>query len=66
MTQLFTDADRDRIEEAVRAAEARTAGEIVPVIVAQSDSYPLALRRAGLIGLAGGAVVFELLRLVWS
>ena len=66
MTQLFTDSDRDHIEEAVRSAEARTSGEIVPVIVAQSDDYPIAVRRAGLIGLAAGAVVFEVLRLVWS
>jgi len=66
MTQLFTDADRDRIEEAVRSAEGRTSGEIVPVIVASSDDYPIAVRRAGLAGLAAGAVVFELLRLVWT
>lgn len=66
MTQLFTDTDRDRIEQAVASAEGRTSGEIVPVIVASSDDYPVAVRRAGLIGLAAGAVVFELLRLVWS
>lgn len=66
MTQLFTDADRDRIEEAVRSAEARTSGEIVPVIVAHSDEYPVAVRRAGIIGLATGALIFEVLRLVWS
>lgn len=66
MTQLFTDADRDRIEEAVRSAETRTSGEIVPVIVAHSDEYPVAVRRAGIIGLATGAIIFELLRFVWS
>lgn len=66
MNQLFTDADRDRIEAAVRSAEDRTSGEIVPVIVARSDEYPVAVRRAGIIGLATGAVVFEILRYVWS
>lgn len=66
MTQLFTDADRDRIEQAVRSAEERTSGEIVPVVVARSDDYPVAVRRAGLIGLAVGAVLYEVLRFTWT
>ncbi len=39
MTKL-TQADRDRIAAAVLEAEKRTTGEIVPMIVAQSDDYP--------------------------
>lgn len=47
---LFTEADRARIAEAVRTAEARTAGEIVPYIVGRSDRYPEAPMRAGAAG----------------
>ena len=39
---LLPDEDRDRIRQAVAAAEARTAGEIVPVVVERSYQYPLA------------------------
>jgi putative membrane protein len=66
MNHLFTDADRDRIAEAVRTAESRTSGEIVPVIVAQSDAYPFVVRRAGIVGLVFGAALFEALRYLYS
>jgi putative membrane protein len=49
---LFSEQDRQRLAEAVQAAERSTSGEIVPYIVGQSDHYPEALWRAGsLIGL---------------
>jgi putative membrane protein len=35
----ISDSDRKRIENAVKAAEANTSGEIVPFIVPDSDSY---------------------------
>jgi len=36
----LTQSDLDKISQAVREAEKRTTGEIVPMIVAQSDDYP--------------------------
>ncbi|WP_442581774.1 TPM domain-containing protein [Mesorhizobium sp. ASY16-5R] len=39
MTRTLTAADHDRIAEAVRAAEAETAGEIYCVVARSSDSY---------------------------
>lgn len=41
--------DRDTISEAIRLAELRTSGEIVPVIVSKSDFYPAAHFRFALI-----------------
>src|SRR5262245_47371818 len=38
---MITPADIERVTVAVRAAEARTAGEIFCVIVQSSSSYPL-------------------------
>lgn len=43
--KLITEAERERIREAVAAAEGRTAGEIVPYIVAQSGGYEVAIWR---------------------
>jgi putative membrane protein len=49
---LFSEQDRQRLAEAVKAAERSTSGEIVPYIVGHSDTYPEALWRAGsLVGL---------------
>lgn len=49
---IFSDQDRQRLAEVVKAAETTTSGEIVPYIVGQSDTYPEALWRAGsLVGL---------------
>ncbi|RPH79166.1 MAG: hypothetical protein EHM80_08500 [Nitrospiraceae bacterium] len=45
----FTDAERDRIREAVQQAERVTKGEIVPMIVPASALYREAGHRAGLI-----------------
>lgn len=41
-TQFLAEADRNAIRDAVRAAEAKTSAEIVPMIVGASDSYPKA------------------------
>lgn len=59
MESLIERLDEDRIQEAVRQAEERTAGEIVPVVVPQSDSYEVALWRgaAALILLVLAAVL---------
>lgn len=50
MDSLFTDEDRQRIAAAVDEAEAGTAAEIVPYVVVQSDLYPAARWRGGVLG----------------
>jgi putative membrane protein len=44
---LFSEQDKKRIADAVKDAERRTSGEIVPFVVGRSDSYPEAWLRAG-------------------
>ncbi len=44
---LFSPQDKERLAAAVKAAEERTSGEIVPFVAGRSDSYPEALLRAG-------------------
>ena len=56
---LFTDADRERIREAVAAAERRTSGEIVPFVVRASGSYAVAVWR----GASAGALLAAVLAL---
>ncbi|MFZ1728785.1 MAG: TPM domain-containing protein [Bacteroidota bacterium] len=46
---LFSEQDKKRIADAVKEAEQRTSGEIVPFIVGRSDTYPEAWLRAGLL-----------------
>ena len=46
---ILTDADQERIKEAVSAAERRTSGEIVPYIVGRSGGYEVAVWRAASI-----------------
>jgi putative membrane protein len=48
----FDEAARARVAEAVRAAEAGSRGQVVPVVVARSDAYPEARLRAVLLGAA--------------
>ena len=45
----FTQSELDRITEAVRAAESKTSGEIVPYFVQSSDEYPIAHWRGGVL-----------------
>jgi putative membrane protein len=45
--RLFSSSDLDRISHAVKAAEGRTSGEIVPYVVDQSDAYEEAVWRGG-------------------
>lgn len=60
---LFTDADRKRIVEAVAQAESRTSGEIVPVIVQRSGAYRVVPYRAGVMGAVVGALLHEVVTL---
>ena len=58
---LFSDAERERIREAVAAAEVRTSGEIVPFIVRRSGEYAVATWRGAAVGaLLAGALVLGL------
>jgi len=55
---FLSPADREAVAAAVRAAEARTSAEIVPMVVGASDSYPKAeLACAVAVGLAAGIVL---------
>jgi putative membrane protein len=52
VSKLFTQSDLGRISNAVKEAERRTSGEIVPYVVDESDIYEEAEWRAGaLLGL---------------
>jgi putative membrane protein len=53
--ELFNEADKQRIESAVKRAEKLTSGEIVPMVVDQSYDYPRAeILGSGLFSLATG------------
>lgn len=45
----FSEPDMERIRSAVKAAEARISGEIIPVIVSKSGHYSIAYYRAGML-----------------
>ena len=52
---FFSTEEKERIEAAVREAESRTSGEIVPMVVDQSYGYPRAeIIGSGLFSLATG------------
>jgi putative membrane protein len=52
LERYFGAEARARIEAAVRGAEARSTGQIVPVVVEKSAGYPEARYRGGLLGAA--------------
>lgn len=55
--RLFSQADLDAVQAAVREAEARTSGEIVPYVVEQSDEYPTAAWKGAALGALLGPLV---------
>jgi putative membrane protein len=56
--EFFTTDEKQRIEAAVKAAESKTSGEIVPMIVDDSYEYPRAeLIGGGTLALATGLLV---------
>lgn len=59
---LFTQDDREKIAAAVKGAEGKTSGEIVPVVVDRSDDYEEAQWRLGALA---GAVVLSVLAAVY-
>lgn len=48
--QFFSEADREAIQAAVREAETRTSGEIVPYVVDRSDGYASAAWKGAALG----------------
>ncbi len=66
--QFLTPEEQESVKSAVRAAERRTSGEIVPMIVSSSHSYPSAAILGG--GILGGMVSLLLTacvaHLIWS
>jgi putative membrane protein len=61
---LFTEAEREQLRRAVDDAERRTAGEIVPYVVARSGRYEIAAWKGGALGALAGAAVA--LGVAWS
>lgn len=59
------EADVAALREEIAAAERRTVGEILPVVVERSDRYPGASWLAGLAFLIGGSILFAG-RLPWD
>ena len=59
--KLFPQAAQDAIATAVRAAEERTGGEIVPVVVEASDEYEVTTWRAATLGALSGALAAAVL-----
>lgn len=63
MQTIIDSLDEERVQEAVRQAEERTAGEIVPVVVPRSDTYEVATWRGavlgGLLALVGALLVVQ-------
>jgi putative membrane protein len=49
LKKKFSDADLERIRQAVRKAESAISGEIVPVLVPQSGFYTIANYKAGIL-----------------
>jgi putative membrane protein len=62
-SDLFDDEERQRINAAVKAAEAKTSGEVVPVVSTESGRYDRAEDVAGfviaLLGLAAAWFAFQ-------
>ncbi len=66
MPERFFDAGaQERVDAAVKAAEARSLGQIVAVVVEKSDAYPEARLRAGVYGAMVGAGAALLLDTRW-
>ena len=61
--EAFFDAnERERIQQAVAAAEAKTAGEIVPMVVTSSARYT----EIELLGLIAGLFIGMVVEAIWS
>lgn len=56
---VFGPAEVERVREAIREAERRTVGEILPVVVERSDDHPQADFLASVLFLLVGTALFE-------
>jgi putative membrane protein len=65
-TKFFTSAEQDQIERAVSGAEQKTAGEIVPMLVAASDSYAEVEMTALAFGLVFGTFAGFIIHDPWA
>jgi putative membrane protein len=63
LERFFGDEARARVAAAVREAEARSRGQVVPVVVEKSAGYPEARYRGALLGAALATVLVLALRL---
>jgi putative membrane protein len=62
---VLGDEAQERVRSAIREAESRTVGEIVPVVLERSDGYPGACWLAALIAMLLGSALLER-HLPWS
>lgn len=62
---VLSEGDRERIRQAVEAAEQQTMAEIVPMIVARSGLYRDAQHRAGLITALSALVLLLTIEVSW-
>lgn len=62
--RLFSDSDLERISQAVREAERKTSGEIVPYFVEKSDTYQEADWRGGAVFAAAALLVIALVHVL--
>ena len=63
---FFTDAERERIRQTVIAAESKTAGEIVPMIVTSSARYTEVELLGLIVGLFAGMIAEGIWRDPWG
>jgi putative membrane protein len=61
LKKRFTDDDLQRIKAAVKAAEHKISGEIVPVIVEKSGYYTIANYKGGIIGASFAFIIMIIL-----
>jgi len=64
ISRFLSEQDLVRISQAVKEAERKTSGEIVPYVVEQSDAYEAAVWRAGAMAFAFVLAIFGLIRSV--
>ncbi|MDQ7040386.1 MAG: hypothetical protein Q9M35_05545 [Rhodothermus sp.] len=66
MSLLFTEEELRRVQEAVAAAEQQTAGEIVPVIVPRSGTYPEAVWKGAVLLMLPVLVVASMFDVIYQ
>ncbi len=62
VSKVFSQTDLARIQDAVKEAEGKTSGEIVPYVVEMSDTYEVAEWRSGVLAAAVALGAFAAVR----